>query len=68
MTQEDNQDYFIRATEVAERLTIAKSTLYLWISQGFFPKPTKFGRTAVWRNSAVNQWILDKEANSRAPI
>ena len=68
MTQEDSQDYFIRATEVAEKLTIAKSTLYLWISQGFFPKPTKFGRAAVLRNSAVNQWILDKESNSRAPI
>ena len=36
MTELDNQDYFIRATEVAQKLTIAKSTLYLWISQGFF--------------------------------
>ena len=64
MNELDNQDYFIRATEVAQKLTIAKSTLYLWISQGFFPKPTKFGRTAVWRNSTLTQWILDKEQES----
>ena len=68
MTQEDNQDYFIRATEVAKRLGIAKSTLYLWISSEFFPQPTKLGTTAVWRNSKVTQWMLDKESNSGAPI
>ena len=64
MTELDNQDYFIRATEVAKRLSIAKSTLYLWISRDFFPKPTKLGVTAVWRNSKVTQWILDKEQES----
>ena len=63
MNQEDHQDYFIRATEVAQRLSIAKSTLYLWISRDFFPKPTKLGVTAVWRNSKVTQWMLDQEDN-----
>ena len=65
MTEEDHKDYLIRIAEVAERLSIAKSTLYLWISQGFFPKPIKLGRSAVWRNSRVTQWIIDKELESQ---
>ncbi len=41
---------YIRLPDVLERIPVSKSTLYKWIAEGKFPKPTKkFGdRIAVW--------------------
>ncbi len=41
-----------------EKLPIAQSTLWLWVSQGRLPKPTKLGpRTSAWRESVLDQAI-----------
>lgn len=58
-------DRLLRAKEVCILLGISKSTLYKFISEGKFPKPTKLGtRTSVWRNSLVQAIIRGEEAQA----
>lgn len=48
----------IRLPEVAFKLGVSESTVYLWIRRGEFPKPTRLGlRTSVWDEAVVNVWI-----------
>lgn len=56
----------LRAKDVAARLGIAKSTLYSYISKGHFPPGISigFGRAVVWRTSAIERFIAEREAAS----
>ncbi|SDR51157.1 transcriptional regulator, AlpA family [Paraburkholderia fungorum] len=50
----------LRMPEVAQRVGLSNSTIYLKVAQGQFPRPIKVGATAVrWRESEVDQWIAD---------
>ncbi|MBV2179907.1 MAG: AlpA family transcriptional regulator [Castellaniella sp.] len=41
----------------------AGSTIYLWISQGRFPRGVKLSpRVTVWRNEDLHQWAADPVA------
>lgn len=52
------QDRFLRRPEVEILTGLSRSTIYLMISNGEFPKPVRIGRRAVaWRESAVRAWI-----------
>ena len=48
----------LRIDEVSKKTTLAKSTLWLKISQGKFPKPIKLSPAInVWKESEINAWI-----------
>lgn len=48
----------LRPKAVAERLGIARVTLFKWVREGKFPKPTKLSETvAVWDETAVEDWL-----------
>lgn len=48
----------LRISEVAKKTTLAKSTLWLKISKGEFPKPIKISPAiSVWKESDVDEWI-----------
>ncbi|SHE75090.1 transcriptional regulator, AlpA family [Modicisalibacter ilicicola DSM 19980] len=50
----------IRIKVVMDRTGLARSTIYKYISQGGFPKPTKLGTRAVaWLESEIEDWIQD---------
>lgn len=55
--------YILRPREVCELLSIARSTLYLKIAEGDFPKPIKLSKNpskngAVgWKRSTIEQWL-----------
>lgn len=56
------EDRYIRIKELATILGIGKSTIYRLVKDGKFPKQIKLTeRTAVWKLSAINSWIKDKE-------
>jgi len=39
----------------------SRSSIYLMISKGLFPKPVKLGVRAVgWKESEIDEWIEDK--------
>ena len=56
---------FIRDTEVARRLDIARSTLWSWVRIGHFPEGIKVGpRARRWRVDVVDAWIASRSADA----
>ncbi len=56
----------LRLPEVKARTGLSRSTVYLRISNGIFPKPVSLGGRAIgWVESDVNDWILQQIENSR---
>ena len=48
----------LRITDVSNKTTLAKSTIWLKMSQVKFPKPTKLSDSInVWRESDIDAWI-----------
>lgn len=51
-------DRILRSREVCERLSISRSTLYLMMKRGRFPRPLHISTRAVgWLESAVQQYM-----------
>ena len=56
----------LRLTAVRSRTGLSRSSIYLRISEGSFPKPISLGRRAVgWIESEVDDWVEQQIANSR---
>lgn len=56
----------LRLGSVKDRTGLSRSTLYLRITQGHFPKPISLGGRAVgWLESDVTDWIAARIAESR---
>ncbi|RRU70828.1 helix-turn-helix transcriptional regulator [Stenotrophomonas maltophilia] len=49
----------LRRADVLARVGMAKSTLYLRISAGTFPKPVHLGSSVRWVESEIDSWIQD---------
>ena len=48
----------LRLPAVKARVGLARSTIYLRISQGTFPKPIALGARAVgWVEDEIDQWL-----------
>jgi prophage regulatory protein len=48
----------LRISDVSKKTTLAKSTIWLKMSQGKFPKPTKISAAInVWKESDIDAWI-----------
>jgi prophage regulatory protein len=57
----DNQVSLLRLPEVIGRVGLSRSTIYLYIEQGRFPKPIKLGSRAVaWNSEDIDVWIQEK--------
>lgn len=49
---------FLRIVDVMKKTGIAKSTIWLWVSEGKFPKPIKLSpRITVWNEKEIDNWI-----------
>ena len=49
----------IRIPKVMDKTGVAKSTLWLWVSKGTFPKPIKLSpKITVWIEDEVNEWMM----------
>jgi len=56
----------LRRPEVTRRTGLSRSTLYVWMARGAFPKPIKLGiRSIAWRESDIEDWINERERESR---
>jgi prophage regulatory protein len=57
----------LRLPAVTARTGLSRSTIYLRISEGSFPKPVSLGSRAVgWLESEVNDWLNQQIAASRS--
>ena len=51
----------LRIADVSRKTTLAKSTIWLKMAQGDFPKPTKLSPAInVWKESDIDAWIEGK--------
>jgi prophage regulatory protein len=56
----------LRLPAVKSRIGLSRSTIYLRISEGTFPKPVKLGLRAVgWLESSVENWLAQQIEQSR---
>jgi predicted DNA-binding transcriptional regulator AlpA len=52
---------------LTEKLSLSKSTIWLWVRNNEFPKPNKINGVSVWKKDAIDQWInenINKEEES----
>ena len=57
---------FLRLPEVLARTGLSRSTIYVRLDQGRFPRPVSLGGRAVgWIESEVQEWIRQRIAESR---
>lgn len=58
---------FLRLPAVKDRTGLSRSTIYLRIADGTFPKPVNLGGRAVgWVESEVDDWARKRIAARRA--
>jgi prophage regulatory protein len=59
----------LRLPDVKARTGLSRSTIYLRVSQGVFPKPISLGGRAVgWVEEDVDQWLQQRINASRHPV
>ena len=59
----------LRLPAVKARTGLSRSTIYLRISEGSFPKPVSLGGRAVgWIEEEVNNWLNQQIETSRSAL
>lgn len=57
---------FLRLPEVLVRTGLSRSTIYVRLEQGRFPRPVSLGARAVgWIEEEIDGWIRERIADSR---
>jgi prophage regulatory protein len=57
----DTNVKLLRIADVSIKTTLAKSTIWLKMAEGSFPKPTKLSPAInVWKESDIDEWIENK--------
>jgi prophage regulatory protein len=59
----------LRLPAVKTRTGLSRSTIYLRIAEGLFPKPVSLGARAVgWLESDIEQWLTSRVEESRGAV
>lgn len=59
-------DAILRLPAVCARIGLARSTVYLFIKEGGFPRPVQLGERAVgWLESEIDAWLARRIEASR---
>ena len=57
---------FLRLPEVMARTGLSRSTIYVRLAEGRFPRPVALGGRAVgWIEAEVDEWVRERIAESR---
>lgn len=58
-------DSILRLPAVKTRTGLSRSTIYLRVSQGSFPRPVRLGERAVgWLEGEIQSWLTERIAAS----
>lgn len=60
-----NEDRFIRISEVQSMIGLKDSRIYQMIKEGRFPRPIKLGAASRWSLCAVKAW-MDQQIEAAA--
>jgi prophage regulatory protein len=67
--QVQNSVVILRRKQVQERIGLSRSTIYLRIAEGTFPKPISLGARAVgWLQSDIEAWLRRQVELSRETL
>ena len=59
-----NKTVYLRDIAVADRYDISRPTIWRWVKQGKFPKPTKLaGGSSRWKLSDLEAWEITQTPN-----
>ena len=59
--------HFLRLPEVLARTGLSRSTIYVRLDQGRFPRPVSLGARAVgWIEAEVDEWMRERIAARRS--
>ena len=47
----------LRMKHLTDKLSLSKSTIWLWIRNNEFPKPNKINGVSVWKKDTIDEWI-----------
>ena len=62
-------DSILRLPAVKTRTGLSRSTIYLRVSQGTFPRPVSLGGRAVgWVEEEIQSWLAERSAASRKAV
>ena len=65
--KKQGQVRFLRLPEVLARTGLSRSTIYVRLDQGRFPRPVSLGARAVgWIEAEVDAWMRERVAASRS--
>ena len=54
-------DRLLRTSDVLERTSVSRRTIYDWMRDGLFPRPIQIGPRAVrWLESEVDEWFASR--------
>ena len=63
------EDRILRLPEVLALTGLSRSTIYLRVEEGTFPKQINLGLRAVgWLDSDVQNWLCDRVSASRKEV
>lgn len=58
----------LRLPTVRSRVGYSRSTIYIRVADGTFPKPIRLGARAIgWLESDIDEWIASRVEESRNP-
>jgi prophage regulatory protein len=59
-------EHILRLSEVQRRVPYSRSTIYLKVGRGEFPRPINLGARAVgWLESDIDEWIAQRIGERR---
>ncbi len=62
-----NKERFLRLADVKTRTGLSRSTIYLNIANGLFPRPVSLGlRSVGWLESEIDAWMMQRIQQSRS--
>ncbi len=63
---DDRTQKILRLPDVKARTGLSRSTIYLRLETGNFPRPVSLGKRAIgWVEADINAWIGERIAASR---
>jgi len=60
--QSKSQDvHFYRLSQLKEKLSVSRSSIWSWVKDGSFPKPIKLGKNCTaWNSEDIHAWVQSR--------
>jgi len=60
---------YIRARELACRLSVHRTTLWRWVHDGRMPSPLRLGpNTVAWDCAQIDEWLADQQGSAEVVV